>query len=104
MSTSCRWSGAFEVRQDSFVVALAHGQLMKWCGAPLPEDSRVMGYGLKAIVEGVVTLYSSESSHLVVLPDILSPLEIKEACAGLGCIGLAGELLGMKKPSCLDIH
>eukprot|EP00435_Cladocopium_sp_Y103_P075852 s140_g67.t1 len=83
---------------------LAHGQLVT-VRMPLPSDAMVMLYDAKVInsPQGY-GLYADEGTAWVRIPssEKISFAHTKEVCAGIGCMGMAAEFLGLESVASMD--
>ena len=86
--------------------SLAHGQPVSISGLDVPEGRRVMLYDWKIASKDPYVLASYTQSHSVLIPteDELDFTSLKEACAGLGCIGIGAYQLGITTVATMDIN
>lgn len=107
MATDELWSGVVQsVLGEAQFQSLAHGQPVSISGLDVPEGRRVMLYDWKIASNDPYVLASYTQSHSVLIPTEgeLDFTSLKEACAGLGCIGIGAHQLGITTVATMDIN
>ena len=99
------WSGVAQAAENMLRLT-AHGQMIHHTGeftSQAGTGQRVMIYDAKiASDQNGLYLQRGSATKVIVLPDGESPQEIKEICAGLGCMSLAAHFMGMTCLAALD--
>ena len=100
-----RWSGVV-LTYGSMSTALAHGQQIRMPNG-FPEGKvTVYDAMIKVTYEGMMQLDLDESSRYVCIPadENMTMNAIKDLCAGLGCISMAAEFLGIRSLATMDYN
>ncbi len=99
------WSGVVQsLHGDSSFQTLAFGHSVVVTGLQVDASQKVALYDWKIASKDPITLVAQGSSHSVLLPEETDFTKLKELCAGIGCIGIAGRFLGITTLATMDIN